>query len=112
MKKRKRNLKTMEKSKKMTNEEVVSVIGEPAIFELLAEECSELAHSSLKMARVIRGENPTPMTASLAADRWLEEMADVYVTLKIAEGTSVYNDSMVKSIMEIKEKRMNDRLSK
>lgn len=102
----------MERLKRMTNDEIVKIIGEPAVFELLAEECSELAHSSLKMARVIRGENPTPMTASLAADRWLEEMADVYATLKIAKATSVYNDQMVNTIIEYKEKRMNERLSK
>ena len=102
----------MEKLKKMTNEEVVSVIGEPAIFELLAEECSELAHSSLKMARVMRGENPTPVTPSLAKVTLLEELADIRTTLKIVEGTSVYNEQMVRCIMEIKEKRMNERLSK
>lgn len=37
-------------------------IGEAALLEQLAEECAELAHVALKMARIIRGENPTPKT--------------------------------------------------
>lgn len=41
---------------------MIEVIGEAATYELLAEECIELAHAALKMARVKRGENPTPAT--------------------------------------------------
>ena len=39
---------------------IIDEIGVPAMLEQLAEECSELAHASLKLARKIRGENPTP----------------------------------------------------
>lgn len=39
---------------------ILNKIGEPAVLEQLAEECTELAQSALKLARKIRGENPTP----------------------------------------------------
>ncbi len=41
---------------------VCDMIGEPAVYEQLAEECSELAKAALKMARILRNENPTPVT--------------------------------------------------
>ena len=37
-------------------------IGTAATYEMLAEECSELAQACLKYARILRGENPTPKT--------------------------------------------------
>lgn len=37
-------------------------IGLPAMHEQLAEEATELAKEALKMARILRGENPTPVT--------------------------------------------------
>ena len=39
---------------------IIEKIGEPAVLEQLAEECSELAQAALKYARKQRGENPTP----------------------------------------------------
>lgn len=44
----------------MTDLETILSIGEPALLEQLAEECSELAQAALKLARQERGENPTP----------------------------------------------------
>lgn len=38
--------------------EVIRTLGEPALLEQLAEECSELAQAALKMARLERGETP------------------------------------------------------
>lgn len=35
---------------------LIENIGEPAMLEQLAEECVELAHAALKLARVERGE--------------------------------------------------------
>ena len=40
--------------------DIIDSIGLPAVLEQLAEECSELAQASLKYARLLRGENPTP----------------------------------------------------
>lgn len=37
---------------------LIEYVGEPAVYEHLAEECIELAHAALKYARYLRGENP------------------------------------------------------
>lgn len=52
-------------------------IGAPAMLEQLAEEATELAKSALKMARVMRGENPTPVTRVQAFNSLSEEYTDV-----------------------------------
>ena len=52
-------------------------IGKPALLEQLAEECSELAKAALKQARIIRGENPTPVTEQEAYNDVIEEYTDV-----------------------------------
>ena len=52
-------------------------IGLPAMLELLGEESSELAQASLKLARILRGDMPTPVTFSEGAANLFEEMADV-----------------------------------
>lgn len=52
-------------------------IGEPAMLEQLAEEAAELSHAALKLARIIRGENPTPVTEVEAWENVIEEFTDV-----------------------------------
>lgn len=61
----------------MTEINMVDAIGEPAMYEQLAEECSELGKAALKLARVLRGENPTPMTEEAARAKVIEEFTDV-----------------------------------
>lgn len=56
-------------------------IGVPALLEQLAEECAELGQAALKMARILRGENPTPMDATKAISNIAEESADVQTCL-------------------------------
>lgn len=56
---------------------MVERIGEPAMLEQLAEECTELGKAALKMARIERGENPTPVTCFKAACAIIEEYTDV-----------------------------------
>lgn len=65
-------------------------VGEAAVLEQLAEECTELAHAALKAARIIRRENPTPVTMQEAKENLLEEIADLNVCLAVLnwEGTS------------------------
>lgn len=41
---------------------VTDIIPESALYEQLAEECTELAQACLKKARKLRGENYTPKT--------------------------------------------------
>ena len=56
---------------------VKDTIGIAAVYEQLAEECAELAKAALKCARIVRGENPTPVTMEDALGNLKEEYADV-----------------------------------
>ena len=63
--------------------DIIKEIGAAAVFEQLAEECTELAHAALKMARIIRGENPTPATRNEARKALNEEAGDVLNCIEI-----------------------------
>ena len=52
-----------------------------AILMQLAEECAEAAQAALKLARVMEGVNPTPVSEGEATLSLMEEMADVCVCL-------------------------------
>lgn len=56
---------------------MINEIGEPAMLEMLAEELVECAHEALKLARVKRGENPTPRTEKEVMASLREEWSDV-----------------------------------
>lgn len=56
---------------------ILQEIGEPAVLEQLAEECTELAQAALKLARILREENPTPVSRKEARDRLVDEKQDV-----------------------------------
>lgn len=49
----------------------------PDLYEQLAEEAAELAQAANKMARVLRGTNPTPKTEEEARSSLIEEYTDV-----------------------------------
>lgn len=49
-----------------------------ALYEQLAEEASELAMASLKYARILRGDNPTPISAESALKAVTEEYSDIH----------------------------------
>lgn len=55
----------------------------PAQYEQLAEECVELAHACLKLARIFRGENPTPADVVDVGEKIYEEVADVLLHMKV-----------------------------
>ena len=63
--------------------EVIRSLGEPALLEQLAEECSELAQAALKLARLERGENPTPKSKIHCESALIEEIADVHLCLGV-----------------------------
>ena len=56
---------------------IIEYIGEPAYLEQLAEECCELGQAALKLARILRKENPTPVTEEEARANLTEEFTDV-----------------------------------
>ena len=92
-------------------EKIFAKLGRAAVLEQLAEEAAEVAQAALKLARIIRGENPTPKTACEAAEALEEEMADVIVCMRVlATGSIVIDVENVEKIAEIKMKRCLDRL--
>ena len=62
---------------------IISKIGLPAALEQLAEEAAELSKAALKVARIIRKENPTPVTYEQAIANLEEEAADVRNCLRV-----------------------------
>lgn len=65
--------------------DVIRMLGEPALMEQLAEECSELAQAALKMARKERGENPTPETLGECFKALIAGMANVQLCIWVVE---------------------------
>lgn len=80
-------------------------ISTPALLELMAEECTELAHASLKLARVLRGDNPTPRTIEECEQKLVEELADVRLVADRVTNEPWFNETYI-SLFEwyIKEK--------
>lgn len=89
---------------------LIDTIGEPATLELMAEECVELAHACLKLARFERGENPTPKTKDECVRSVTEELADVWVTMGEITQVSWWDSPMFNIQCNAKLKRMRERL--
>ena len=81
-------------------------IGKAAMFEQTAEECVELSHVCIKMARKLRGENFTPKTFEELNNNLHEEIADVLICLEELE---IDND-ILQMWEERKKARMKVRL--
>lgn len=60
---------------------LADTIGLPAMLENTAEEATELSHACLKLARKLRGENPTPADKNDILDNLCEELADIEVMM-------------------------------
>lgn len=91
--------------------DIVEQIGKPAALEQCAEECLELGHACLKLARVIRGENPTPVKEEDALRNLAEESADVYTCLgALIQGKIVEINDIIDT-MFTKHKRWEGRIA-
>lgn len=88
---------------------IISKIGLPATLEQLAEEAAELSQAALKVARIIRRENPTPVGYCQAVDNLKEEVADVRLCLKVLEDAFIMNTEETEGV---KLNRWLDRLMK
>lgn len=88
---------------------IISKIGLPATLEQLAEEAAELSQAALKVARIIRRENPTPVGYCQAVDNLKEEAADVRLCLKVLEDAFIMNTDEIENA---KLNRWLDRLVK
>lgn len=56
---------------------ISEIVGRPAALEQLAEEAAELSQAALKLARKLRGENPTPRNREELERAVIEEYSDV-----------------------------------
>ena len=82
---------------------MINEIGEPAMLEMLAEELVECAHEVLKLARVLRHENPTPRTEKEVRTSLREEWTDVVQCAKELSLDGNWNQ------IEVKKKRFEER---
>lgn len=89
---------------------IIETIGEPALLEQLAEECSELAQAALKLARKMRDENPTPKTKEECIADLEEELADVMVVVKCMHDATWLNSQKINEKMAEKDARWKQRL--
>lgn len=92
--------------------DIYEEVGEPAALELVAEEAAELAQACLKLSRILRGENPTPVPEVLAAEKVMEEAADVQTALSVLSSAQWYNEDKVIYIQWKKSERWKERLRK
>lgn len=88
---------------------IIDAIGEPALLEQLAEECTELAHACLKYARILRGENPTPVSAEDAQEQVILEAADVEVCMVQLAKLPWWSWSTMEWALEYKSNRWEER---
>lgn len=89
---------------------IIDEIGVPAMLEQLAEECSELAQASLKLARKIRGENPTPKDITELVKNLEEEAADVNLCIWLLENEGILDTDEIITIKGHKLNRWVDRI--
>lgn len=65
--------------------DIIKSIGVESALEQLAEESAELTHAALKLSRVLRGVNPTPISTSDAVLALHEEVNDVLLCVSVLE---------------------------
>lgn len=82
-------------------------IGTAATYEMLTEECIELAQACLKYARILRGENPTPKTQAEVLNNIIEEYTDV--RLVASDLGIIYDNNIVRHKLLRFEGRINER---
>lgn len=89
---------------------MIENISDAAMLEGLAEEAAELAQAALKLARVIRDENPTPVTAEEAEWHLSEEMVDVLLYLQEIRDRWGITLAEINNIMILKRQRWENRM--
>lgn len=89
---------------------IIDKIGIPALLEQTAEECTELAQACLKLARKIRGNNPTPKDVPELIENLEEEGADVVICIESLADDGIIDIDNVNDISEAKEKRWMKRI--
>lgn len=89
---------------------IIDRIGIPALLEQTAEECTELAQACLKLARKMRGNNPTPKDIREIIANLEEEVADVSICVALLTDEGIIDVGKVNDICDFKEKRWMKRI--
>lgn len=89
---------------------MVEIIGEAAALEMLAEEAAELAQAALKLARVVRGENPASVTEDHAQSDLMEEWADVLICSEYLDEMAWFRPQIVDQCIRAKKRRAIERI--
>lgn len=84
---------------------IAKKLSKAAVLEQMAEEAAELAQAALKLARIYRGENPTPNTEDAAVGLLNEEMSDVMVCETVLEAKGIMDRDLIVKIYEYKMQR-------
>ena len=82
-------------------------LSKAALLEQVAEECTELGHAALKLARKYRNENPTPVTEEEAYANLKEEWADMLLSMTVLDHYYNMDCNELKGIMDNKYARWN-----
>ena len=94
----------------MNSIDAVEELGTPAVLEMCAEECVELAHACLKLARKMRNDNPTPKSYDECKAALAEEMGDLYLSMRLVTETGLISHESIESWALEKQTRMYQRL--
>ena len=86
------------------------IIGTPAMLEQTAEECVEMAHACLKLARHMRGENKVHKTIDEMYSNLSEEIADVSICMSELLSSGIISYESLDSDIIAKKERMRKRL--
>ena len=62
-------------------------IGKAAAYEQLAEEAAEMAQAVLKVSRILRNENPTPVSLTDALHNLTEEFSDLLLCATLVDAS-------------------------
>ncbi len=90
---------------------IMEKIGLPAMLEQLGEEGSEVVQASLKYARLLRGDNPTPKTRDQCIYDLTEEIADVLLCINILYYNEIIDEHHIVNIMNSKLARWKQRIA-
>lgn len=81
------------------------------LLDQLAEEATELAHAALKASRIMRGENPTPVTLHEAESMVIEEWTDLCLVADVIGlnlDEDIYDGKLNRWEHRLSEVRTND----
>ena len=89
---------------------IIDIIGEPALLEQTAEEAIEFGHACQKLARKLRGENPTPVSIANCRVNVLNEWADVDVCVTELTERPWWDENYVAGVEAYKAHRWERRI--